>query len=289
MESSLRCEAAWRAPGAKARGRVSGRRRRVLQLGEPVVDRETGGVVGANRLLDALPAAENERLMPLLKPVFIDVRTVLFEPGEIILAVDFPVNCVVSLVAPLGDGAAVEVATVGNEGIVGVPLVIGGSLSVRAICSVAGWAQRVDVSNVLSEVERDGPLRAVVDDYLLAVFGQISQAAACNRLHSTEERLSRWLLTTHDRVGIDEFPITHDFLAGMLGARRATLTLSAGALQAAGLIRYHRGQVTIVDRVGLEGASCECYRVIQRSLDGVVQRAWRRSRPEQRRRPSRRN
>ena len=245
------------------------------------MDRETGGVVGANRLLDALPAAENERLMPLLKPVFIDVRTVLFEPGETILAVDFPVNCVVSLVTPLGDGAAVEVATVGNEGIVGVPVMVGSSLAVRAICSVAGWVERMDVSTFITEVNHDSPLRAVVDDYLLALFGQISQAAACNRLHSTEERLSRWLLMSHDRVGIDEFAITHEFLASMLGARRATVTLSAEALQAAGLIRYQRGKVTIIDRGGLEGAACECYGMIERELDGVVQRAWRRSRRQE--------
>jgi hypothetical protein len=122
-----------------------------------------------------------------------------------------------------------------------------------------------------------GPLRELVDDYLQALFGQISQAAACNRLHSTEERLSRWLLMSHDRVGTDEFAITHEFLGRMLGARRATVTLSAGILQAAGLIRYHRGQVTIVDRAGLESVACECCGVIETELNGVVQRALRRS------------
>ena len=254
-----------------------------------MVDGSSGGALGTNRLLDSLPAGESERLIRLLRPVFLDIRAVLFEPDETILAVDFPVNCVVSLVAPLDGGAVVEVATVGREGIVGVPLVMGGSLAVRAICSVAGWALQMDAATFLNEVERDGPLRAVVGDYLLALFGQISQAAACNRLHSNEERLSRWLLMSHDRVGTSEFTMTHEFLASMLGARRATVSLSAGALQAAGLIRYQRGQVTIVDRAGLEGAACECYPVIRRSLDGVVQRSWSRSRPEQWGRPSRQN
>jgi CRP-like cAMP-binding protein len=241
------------------------------------MDRDRGVVRGTNRLLDALPEAENECLRRLFRPVFLEIRTVLFEPNETIVSVEFPLNCVVSLVSPLEGGAIVEVATVGNEGIVGVPLAIERSLAVRAICSVAGWALRMDASTFLNEVEREGPLRAVVDDYLLALFGQISQAAACNRLHSNEQRLSRWLLMSHDRVGINEFAITHEFLASMLGARRATVSLSAGALQAAGLIRYHRGQVTIVDRAGLEGAACECYAVIRSRLNAVVDRAQGRS------------
>jgi CRP-like cAMP-binding protein len=238
----------------------------------------SGVASGTNQLLDALPPAERQRLMRSLRPVFLEVKTVLFEPSGTINAVEFPRNCVVSLVTPLGDGAIVEVATVGNEGIVGVPLVLGGSLAVRAVCSVAGWADRLDASSFLKEVERDGPLRDLVQDYLQALFGQISQAAACNRLHSSEERLSRWLLMSHDRVGNDEFAITHEFLGQMLGSRRATVTLSAGILQATGLIRYHRGRVTIVDRAGLESVACECYGVIERELEGVVQRAWRRSR-----------
>jgi CRP-like cAMP-binding protein len=252
-------------------------KRRVLQLGETGMDRDREVASGTNQLLDALPAAESQRLARSLTPVFIVIRTVLFEPGGIIDSVNFPRNCVVSLVTPLEGGAIVEVATVGNEGIVGVPHVLGGSLAVRAVCSVAGWADRMDAPIFLNEVERDGPLRDVVQDYLQALFGQIAQAAACNRLHSSEQRLSRWLLMSHDRVGTDEFVITHEFLARMLGSRRATVTLSAGILQAAGLIRYHRGRVSIIDRSGLESVACECYRVIERELEGVVQRAWRRS------------
>jgi CRP-like cAMP-binding protein len=207
----------------------------------------------------------------------LDVKTVLFEPRRPIDFLYFPLNAVVSLVTPLEDGAIVEVASVGNEGIVGVPMVLGGSLAVRAISAMAGWVVRMDAATFLNEVERNGPLRQLVNDYLQALFGQISQAAACNRLHSNEERLSRWLLMSHDRVGTDEFAITHQFLGQMLGSRRATVTLSAGILQAVGLIRYHRGRVTIVDRVGLESAACECYGVIKSELDGVVQKALRRS------------
>jgi CRP-like cAMP-binding protein len=238
------------------------------------------GVTGvSNRLLDALPVDETERLRHSLRPVSIDVKQVLFEPGRAIDFVYFPRNSVVSLVTPLHDGGIVEVATVGSEGIVGVPLVLGRSLAVRAVCSVGGWADSMDASTFVDEVERSGPLRDLVNDYLQALFGQISQAAACNRLHSVEERLCRWLLMSHDRVDSDEFAVTHEFLGRMLGARRATVTLSAGLLQAAGLIRYHHGRITIIDRAGLEVAACECYEVIEAELDGVVQRALRHSHP----------
>jgi CRP-like cAMP-binding protein len=237
----------------------------------------SGVTRGANHLLEALPAAENERLMRVLAPLFLDVKTVLFEPGRTIDSVYFPLNSVVSLVTPLKEGATVEVATVGNEGIVGVPLELMGTLAVRAIAQVAGWVMRMDAANFLDEVERHGPLRELVNDYIQALFGQISLVAACNQLHSNEERLSRWLLMGHDRVGTDEFAITHEFLGQMLGSRRATVTVSAGILQAADVIRYHRGRVTIVDRAGLESMSCECYSVIKAELEGVVQKALRRA------------
>jgi CRP-like cAMP-binding protein len=223
-----------------------------------------------NHLLEALPADDRDRLMRGFTPVSLRMKTVLFEPGQEVASVHFPLDGVISLVAALEDGAIVEVATVGNEGIVGVPLVFGGNLSVRAISQVPGRTLRMEAAMFVEESERAGPFRHLVQNYLQALFTQISQAAACNRLHSNEERLSRWLLMSHDRVGTDTFPITHEFLAQMLGSRRATVTLSAGLLQAAGLIRYHRGQVTILDRVGLENVSCECYRVIKSALDRAV-------------------
>ena len=228
-----------------------------------------------NRLLDVLPEAEQAELLRGLTPVALPMKRVLFEPEQEINAVHFPLDGVVSLVTPLQEGAIVEVATVGNEGVVGVPLVSGGSLAVRAISQVPGKALRMDAAAFLARLANDERFRYVVQSYTQALFGQISQAAACNRLHSNEERLSRWLLMSHDRVGTDTFPITHEFLAQMLGARRATVTLSAGLLQAAGIIRYHRGRVTILNRSELEAVSCECYRVIKSALERALASAAR--------------
>jgi CRP-like cAMP-binding protein len=224
----------------------------------------------ANHLLDALPDVERKALMEHLRPAHLTVKTVLFDPGQPIPFVHFPIDGVISLVTPLADGNIVEVATIGNEGIVGVPLVPGGSLAVRAISQVGGRTLRMDAGEFIKGLEGLPGFRGLVQKYVQALFGQISQAAACNRLHSNEERLSRWLLMSHDRVGTDTFPITHEFLGQMLGSRRATVTLSAGLLQSAGLIRYHRGRVTIVDREGLESVACECYGIIKAALDRVV-------------------
>jgi CRP-like cAMP-binding protein len=223
----------------------------------------------SNRILEALPAEDRDRLIRGMVLVALPIKTVLFEPGEPIRAVHFPIDGVISLVTPLDDGAIVEVATVGNEGMVGVPLFSGGSLAVRAISQVSGSSLRMDAAAFLAEVDRPGAFSDLVHQYLSALFGQISQAAACNRLHTNEERLSRWLLMSHDRVGVDDFAITHEFLGQMLSSRRATVTLSAGILQAAGLIRYHRGHVSILDREGLESVACECYGSIKRELDRV--------------------
>ena len=242
------------------------------------MNRGVSANAGANRLLDALPVGEGRRLRRALSPVFLEIETVLFEAGEPIAFVDFPRNCVVSLVTPFQEGTSVEVASIGHEGIVGAPIRPGGSLAFRAISSVAGWVDRMDASTFLDEVKADAHLQELVNDYVRAFFGEIAQAAACNRLHSNEERLGRWLLMSHDRVGTDEFDITHELLGQILGSRRATVSLSAESLRSAGLIRYHRGRVTIVDRAGLEAVACECYQAITTELDGVVQRAQR-SRP----------
>lgn len=230
---------------------------------------------GANRLLDALQVDGSRRLRRSLTPVCLDSGAILFERGEPIAFVDFPRNCVISLVTAFEEGTSVEVASIGNEGIVGVPIRLGGSLAFRAISSVGGWTDRMDASTFLNEVDADARLQELVNDYVRTLFGQIAQAAACNRLHSNEERLSRWLLMTHDRVGTDEFAVTHEILGEILGSRRATVTLSAERLRALGLIRYARGRVAIVDRVGLEAAACECYRAITTESNGVIRRALR--------------
>lgn len=233
----------------------------------------TGDVAsaGENRILTALPSSDRRDLFGLVTTVSLPVKTVLFEPGAPIDALYFPIGGVISLVTPLHDGAIVEVATIGNEGIVGVPLVPLSGLAVRAISQVAGHSLRIDATAFLSLSQRSTAFQTLVDKYTQALFGQISQAAACNRLHSSEERLSRWLLMSHDRVGSDQFMITQEFLGQMLGARRSTVSVSAGILQRAGLIHYVRGRVTIVDRPGLEAVSCECYGVIKAELERVVE------------------
>ena len=228
---------------------------------------------GENRILAALPAAEQTEVFNVVRRVSLPVKTVLFEPGDAVEAVHFPLNGVISLVTPLQGGTIVEVATIGNEGIVGVPLVPHGGLAVRAISQVAGHSVRMDASVFQELTARSRAFRTLVDSYTQALFGQIAQAAACNRLHSSEERLGRWLLMSQDRVGSDEFLITQEFLGQMLGARRSTVSVSAGILQRARLIRYVRGHVTIVDREGLEAVACECYSVIKSELERVVHRA----------------
>jgi CRP-like cAMP-binding protein len=225
-----------------------------------------------NRILQALPPMERETLLAHLRPLTLPVKTVLFEPGEAIESVHFALSGVISLVTPLADGT-VEVASIGNEEIVGVPLVPAGVGCVRAVSPVGGQTLQIGTATFLAQIERLDGFRRLVERYLLALFAQISQAAACNRLHAIEQRLSRWLLMTHDRVGTDTFPVTHDVLGQMLGSQRATVTLSAQLLQAAGLIAYHRGRITIVDRHGLESACCECYATLRKELGGVLRPA----------------
>ncbi len=230
-----------------------------------------GGRPTGNRVLDRLPDDQLESLVPRLTPEDLPVGTVLFEPGQPIEVVHFPLGGVISLVTALLNGAVVEVATIGNEGIVGVPMVLGQpSRAVRAISQVSGSAFGMDAEAFLDEVGRQPAFADVVQRYTVALFSQISQAAGCNRLHSNEERLSRWLLMSQDRVGKDDFAITHEFLSQMLGSRPAAVTVSAGILQQAGLISYRRGRLKVLDREGLEGAACECYRVIRDELDAVV-------------------
>src|ERR1700681_282693 len=234
---------------------------------------------GQNRILAALPRSELVQLFEVVRSVTLPVKSVLFEPGATIDAVHFPTDGVISLVTPLHDGAIVEVATIGNEGIVGVPLVPLSGLAVRAISQVAGHCLRMEATTFLEWSDRSQAFQTLVESYTQALFGQISQAAACNRLHSSEERLSRWLLMSHDRVGRDEVMITQEFLGQMLAARGSPVSVSAGILQRAGLIRYVRGHVTIVDREGLEAVACECYSVIKTELERVVQRPQQRGDP----------
>ena len=206
-------------------------------------------------------------MLAFTKPVTFPAGTVLFEPGTSIDAVYFPTDGVISLVTRLRGGVYVEVANVGNEGIVGVPLVPGAGSSVCAISRMAGCGHWVDAEVFLEWCRMSRAFQVLVDRYTQALFCQISQTAACNRFHVSQERLSRWLLTHHDRIHSDHLMITQAWLGHVLGTRRSTISVSAGSLQRAGLIRYARGRVTIIDREGLEALSCECYAVIKTEFD----------------------
>jgi len=218
----------------------------------------------ANRLLALLPAGDQQRLLPKLELVPLNYRSVLFRALAPLDYAYFPNNGVVSLVSHMQDGTGIEVATIGREGMLGGPLVLGvNAMPAQAIVQVPGEALRLSAAALRTEVSRDCPLRQVLLLYLSAFLAQVSQGVACNGLHPVRQRCCRWLLTTHDRVRDDDFPMTHEFLAEMLGVRRSSVTEVLRPLQSKRLIRYSRGWITILDRTGLEAAACECYHSIQ--------------------------
>jgi CRP-like cAMP-binding protein len=226
-------------------------------------------VPSENALLSALPAGERRRLR--LERVAANLREVIYEPDGPIPHVDFPLNCVDSLLVIMGDGLIVEAGTVGNEGMVGLPLFLGADRSPhRALIQVPGDALRMRAEDFREELRRDGALTDLLRRYNQGLMTQMAYSVACNRLHSVEERMCRWLLMTHDRVGADRYPLTQEFLAQMLGVRRPSVTVVAGVLQKAGLIAYARGWVVILDRAGLEATSCECYRVVRDEFDRLL-------------------
>jgi CRP-like cAMP-binding protein len=184
----------------------------------------------------------------------------------------FPLSGVISLMTPLGDGSAIETATVGNEGMVGVHAFLGGGAlgNGLAMAQIAGETLAIDVDSFRAEVDDDGKLASLMRAYTQALFAQISQAVACNSAHEIQQRAAKWLLETHDRVPDDTYVLTQEFLADMLGVTRPSVTVAARTLQEAGLIRYRRGQITVLDRNGLEEASCECYAVVRREYDRLV-------------------
>jgi CRP-like cAMP-binding protein len=224
-----------------------------------------------NWLLDSLPRADIERVRPHLEAVPVAIKQVIYEPNGPIQHVYFPTSCIISLVTYMKDGASVEMATVGHEGMVGLPVFLGtGTMPSRAFGQVAGNSLRIATAAFTAEVKRNGPLVRVLNRYTQALFNQVAQTTACNRLHLVEQRCARWLLQTHDRVGSDQFLLTQEFLAQMLGVRRSGVSAAAGLLQKAGLIRYARGRITILDRAALESAACECYGVIKREFDRLI-------------------
>ena len=224
------------------------------------------------RLLARQSPAAYERLAELLESVDLDTKVVLYEPGEPITHVYFPQTGAYSIVKIMESGARVEVGTVGCEGMIGLPVFLGAeSTPTQCFAQIGGSAWRLSAAAFRSVVPAADALHRILQRYAQYLFDQAAQGVACNRLHAVEARCARWLLMTHDRVGdAPSFPLTHEFLSYMLGVRRASVSVAAESLQRAGLIRYSRGKMTIVDRAGLEAASCECYRTDSADLERLL-------------------
>jgi CRP-like cAMP-binding protein len=222
----------------------------------------------ANRLLSALPEWILEQLTPELSVIDMIKDAMVFEAREPASHVLFPHTGMVSIVAMDSEGHAVEVATVGPEGATGLAVVLGGeTMCNSAMVQIAGRASRIKAASFRRAVETIPEFKRLMLRYTLAVFAQVTQNAACNQLHAIDRRCARWLLTAHDKVNGDTFELTQHYLAMMLGVTRPSVSAAASALQNAGLIRYSRGRLTVVDRRGLEEASCECYRIIEDEFD----------------------
>jgi CRP-like cAMP-binding protein len=227
-----------------------------------------------NLLLSALPAAEYRRIVPTLDVIPFKLKEILHKPGETIRFVYFPTGGFCSIVTVLEDGSMVEVATIGREGAVGAMMVLDGEPmhSASMVQGESDGCYRMTAGAFRTEMARNGAFSDLLTNYAKAFVGAVMQSTACNAVHSIEQRLARWLLMAHDRMGAQEFPLTQEFVAMMLGATRPTVTVVAGTLQRAGLITYHRGHVTVVDRQKLEAASCECYRTTTDLLLAVTAR-----------------
>ena len=224
-----------------------------------------------NHLFRALPQDARERVFPALELVQMPLGHVLYESGDTLRHVYFPINSIVSLLYVMANGASAEIAIVGNEGIVGIALFMGGETTPnRAIVQSAGAAYRLRGDYLKQEFARSGPLQHLLLRYTQALLTQMSQTAVCNRHHSVDQQLCRWLLLSLDRLSSNILLMTQELIANMLGVRREGVTEAAGKLQARGLIQYRRGQITVLDRPGLEHASCECYAVVKKEFDRLL-------------------
>jgi len=224
-----------------------------------------------NHLLAALPDAEWQRWLPQLEAVVMPLGQVLYESGSTLSYVYFPTTSIVSLLYLLENGASAEIAVVGNEGIVGVSLFMGGeSTSSRAVVQSAGHGFRLRARLMKEEFNRAGPVLHLLLRYTQALITQMSQTAVCNRHHTLDQQLCRWLLLSLDRLQGNDLVMTQELIANMLGVRREGVTEAAGSLQSAGLIRYARGHITVLDRTGLEQRTCECYAVVKKECDRLL-------------------
>jgi CRP-like cAMP-binding protein len=233
-----------------------------------------------NLLLDGLPSNELHPIRTAAERVRPRMRQVLIEQdGEMPFAY-FPLNGVFSLLAQMTDGAIVETLVAGREGVVGLPAIFGANSSpTRVICQISGWALRIPVSALLQAAPRDGVLFDRLLRYAQSCMTALSRSVACNALHSAQQRYARWVLTTQDRVSMDEFPITQDFLAQMLGVTRPTISLVGQDLQALGLIHYAQGRLTVDDRAGLERVACECYGAARQAFEELLGVNWGKQEP----------
>jgi len=228
-----------------------------------------------NRLIEALAVlapSDAGWVATQIEPVELDIGQLIARAGEPFRHVYFPETAVLSIISRMADGTAVEVGTVGNEGMAGVGVFLGADVSVNeTVAQIPGTAGRIESTRFVDGAATRPELRRLLNRYTEAYLTQVAQTAACNRLHGIEARCARWLLMTHDRVGeAERFPLTQEYLAIMLGVRRGGVSLAAGTLRDAGLIRYSRGAIRVVDRAGLETAACECYGIVRRHFDRLL-------------------
>jgi CRP-like cAMP-binding protein len=228
-------------------------------------------VPGANHLIALLQPATRARIEARLTRQSLSRGEYLYRADERVEHVHFPLGGIVSLTIEMEDGLVVEVGTIGNEGMTAIPLVHGAATSpTNAFSQIAGDALRMSAGDFEEEFARHEDFARVISRYAQAFYAQVAQSTACNRLHPVEQRMARWLLMSQDRTGSDIVPLTQEFLGQMLGVRRASVNVVAGMLQQAGFIRYSRGVITVLDRSGLESASCECYMIVQRHFERLL-------------------
>lgn len=224
-----------------------------------------------NHLLNALPLAEYERLLPNLECVDLSLSQVIYESGDTLRYAYFPTTSIVSLLYVLEDGASAEIAVVGNDGLIGIALFMGGgSMPNRAVVQSSGRAYRLKFQQVMLEFNRYGEMLHLLLRYTQALITQMAQTAVCNRHHTVDQQLCRWLLLSLDRLPSNQLRMTQELIANMLGVRREGVTEAAGRLQQAGLIQYSRGLITVLDRKGLESRVCECYQVVKTESDRLL-------------------
>jgi CRP-like cAMP-binding protein len=217
-----------------------------------------------NFLLAALPAADYQRLQQHMDLVDLSLHQPIYDLGEPITSVYFPISGVISLVVTMEDGSTMEAGMVGQEGMAGLPALLSGTTKAHhAFVQMAGQAWRLKTTALKAEFDRGGSFQTLLLRYFQSLLTQVAQAGVCNRFHTIEERLARWLLLVSDCVQAEEFPLTQEFISHMIGVRRAGVTVAAGVLNQAGLIRYTRGRIKITDRAGLEAFSCECYQRVR--------------------------